>query len=146
MHLFGPLLSYPTTIKDMKLTTHQWFQNTPYVCSERIFEDLQSPLNIIFLQNSLERFVILIFSLLLVPIESKLVNNQSHSKSSKIRDNSTFVPFSHQKRRNNDLLEVFKDWEKGEWLSNLYSKGAKISVNVRATNVRATNLRFLLKM
>ena len=115
----------------LKLATRQWIQSTTYECNERIFDDLLLTFEKIFLKNILLRFVALIFMLLLVSFDSKLVNNQSRIESLKIRDNSTFMPISLRKPWINDFLEVVnKDlhWQWVEQLTNLDSKGTKISI------------------
>ena len=57
----------------LQLRTHQWIQSTSYVCTGRIFHKLLRTLNKVLLENFLQRNIALIFTLLLVHSESKLV-------------------------------------------------------------------------
>jgi len=118
----------------LQFATHQWIQTTPHTCNERTPDSFLFTLNKISLKIPLQRFVTVTFTLLLEPFESKLVNNQSHGESLKIHDNPAFMPFSLLKQWFNDFQEVFKDWQRTCFWSNLDSKGTKISVNIGATN------------
>ena len=62
----------------LQFATHQWIQSISYVFTGRIFDMFLRLLNEVFMENSLQRFVALIFTLLLVPLEAKLVNFSTH--------------------------------------------------------------------
>ena len=89
-----------------------------------VFKKKTSTLNQVFWENSSQRFVALIFTLLLVHFKSKLVKFLTRSQSLKKR-----------KGQNSQISPIFKSSLR-LWLSaNLYPKCTKRSINVGATNL-----------
>ena len=90
--------------------------------------------NKIFLEKLLYKFVVHIFTLLLAPFVSKLVNYSRHSESLNIRKNSEIDDIFLWNQGFDHFPTFFKDSLCLEKLTNLDVIGAKGSVKIWATN------------
>ena len=78
--------------------------------------------------------VVHIFTLLLAPFASKLVNYSRHSESLNIRKNSEIDDIFLRRQRFVDFQTHYKDCLCLEWLTNLVVEGAKRSLKMWNTN------------
>ena len=70
-----------TVFPDLQSLAKTWIYHTRYVCSERIFDSRPFMYSKIFLKKIVSKIVAHIFTLLLAPFASKLVNFLRHSES-----------------------------------------------------------------
>ena len=99
----------------LQLRTYQWIQITSYICTGRIFDRLMRTLSEIPFEKSCQRFVALIFMLLLVPFESKLVNFPTHCQCLKTsRKLLIFIAFE----ANRTQKSHFKEHSRNHWGSD----------------------------
>ena len=97
------------------LTRKTWiYYLTPYVCTERIFDSRPFMYNKMFLKKTPQKLVANIFTLLLAPFASKMVNYSKHSETLNFRKNLKLTTFSFE----NSDLTVFKHFSKSHCASN----------------------------
>ena len=93
----------------LQIQPKQTVRGMTYVCTERIFDSRLLMHNKISLEKLFLKFVVYIFTLLLAPFASKLVNYWRHSESLNIRKNSKIDDIFLRRQLIVDFQTYFKD-------------------------------------
>ena len=112
-HLLAKVESFkPVYSKKWKKKIHcpakTWIYLTPYVCTELMFESRPFMYNKTFLKKILQKLAAHIFTLLMAPFTSKLVNYSRDSETLNFRKNSKSTSFSFE----NSSFTVFIHFSK----------------------------------
>ena len=73
---------------ELQIASNQNIQGISYVCNEIFFDGFLLTFDKIFLETTFKKSIALFMTLLLAPLECKLVHHSSHSESLKLRGKS----------------------------------------------------------